>query len=711
MKSRLPLRSALLSRRGAVAGSALVAVLVSGGVFAELAMSDSEGQDVSGAPGASGRPIASPPPVRPEGGSVMQIMAHPDDDLFFMNPDTRQSLRSGRPETSVYVTAGEADGVNSPPVKKGTPRPPADRAKYAEARQNGIRGAYAQMATGDRGSSWTRSSIPTAGGGTAELDTLDAHPGIHLVWVQLRESETILGNQPHSLRGLWKGQTGVLTSQPASGSPAHSFTYTKDQVIKTLAGLMERFRPTHVRTMDPTPGLDGKPGKIIDHQDHIYSARFAQAALQEYADSPNRPDFSVQSYFGYNTSHLPHTFAKPAADAKAAVVETYAWMDPDDNYCASDAGCGDRKVAPDPHGNNWAESVRYSRTNSTSWLQAGKDGSLWAFGVLDQRLAVWHKAPGAHGAWSEPELLPGDGMDPGVSATRLPDGRLVVFGTRTLFGADQGGYQREVVTTVQGANGDFGPWRSLGSPGTSASNGVFDMSTPSAAVDGTGRLTVFLRGGDRRLHSATATEDGGWTPWTTLGGAALIGDPVAVTDSAGRVHVFSSTPKTMSTWVQPNPGAPMPARADDTKLPPNTTGLSARPEGAGVRVYYRAADSGDVQSVLFTGATPSAPVDLGGTSGYGTIGAAGPLVTGRAASGALATLEPGAGAPRWKADENILFTGAPSAVWDGQNDQNDQNGHNGQGAVAAAIGLDGRLYWTRTTGAGAPAAPWTPATN
>ncbi|MFF3977198.1 PIG-L family deacetylase [Streptomyces sp. NPDC001828] len=698
MKSRLPLRSALLSRRGAVAGATLAAVLVSGGVFAELAMSDTEATETPGGHAAATPATVSSGPVRPTGGSVMQIMAHPDDDLFFMNPDTGQSLRSGRPITSVYVTAGESDGVNSPSLKKGTPKPRADRAAYSEARQNGIRGAYAQMATGDRGSSWTRASLPTAGGGTAEIDTLDGHPGIHLVWVQLHEAETVSGNQPHSLRGLWNGQVATLTSQLASGTPAHPFAYTKDQVVKTLAGLMEKFRPTHVRTLDPTPGKEGKLHKIVDHQDHTYSARFAQAAMALYAKSANHPRFSVQNYVGYNTGFLPHTFAKPATDAKADIVKTYAWMDPKDNYCASAAGCGDRKVSSNPHGTNWAESIRYSRTNSTSWLQAGADGSLWAFGVLDQRLAVWHRAPGTDAAWGEPELLPGDGMDSGVSATRLRDGRLAVFGTRTLFGAGLTDYRREVVATVQTTpGGHFGAWRSLGSPDRSGTDGVFDMSTPTAAVDGSGKLSVFLRGGDLQLHATTLGAKGDWTPWAALGGTNLVGDPVATTDATGRVHVFSSTPRTMLTWAQPAPGGALPARASDTGLPPNTTGLSARQDGDGVRVYYRQADSGNVQSVTFAGTTPSAATDLGDTSGYGMVGTAGPLVTGRTASGALATLEPNATDPAWKADSGILFTGAPSAVQDGND------------AVAAAIGLDGRLYWTRT--AGGPAAPWKPAAN
>ncbi|MFF3154424.1 PIG-L family deacetylase [Streptomyces sp. NPDC057910] len=698
MKPRLPLRSALLSRRGAVAGSALAAVLVAGGAFAELAMSDTEGATSPGGRAAAVPASVSSGPVRPASGSVMQIMAHPDDDLFFMNPDTGQSLRSGRPITSVYVTAGESDGVNSPSTRKGAPRPPSDRAKYSEARQNGIRGAYAQMATGDRGAKWTRAVLPTAGGGTAELDTLDGHPGIHLVWVQLREAETISGNQPHSLRGLWNGQVATLTSQLASGTPVRPFAYTKEQVVETLAGLMEKFRPTHVRTLDPTPARAGKFHKIIDHQDHTYSARFAQAALALYAKSANHPHFSVQNYVGYNTGFLPHTFAKPATDAKADIVKTYAWMNPKDNYCASAAGCGDRKVSSNPHGTNWAESIRYSRTNSTSWLQQGKDDSLWAFGVLDQRLAVWHKAPGADATWSGPELLPGDGMDSGVSATRLPDGRLAVFGTRTLFGAQLTDYRREVVAAVQTTpGGPFGAWRSLGSPDRSGVDGVFDLSTPTAAVDGSGTLSVFLRGGDLQLHAATLGTKGDWTPWTALGGTNLVGDPVATTDATGRVHLFSSTAKTLLTWAQPAPGAPLPARASDTGLPPNTTGLSARQDGTGVRVYYRQANSGNIQSVLFSGTTPSAATDLGDTSGYGMVGAAGPLVTGRTASGALATLEPGAPAPAWKSDGSILFTGAPAAVQDGND------------AVAAAIGLDGRLYWTRT--AGGPAAPWQPAAH
>ena len=43
---------------------------------------------------------------------LLQILAHPDDDLYFMNPDTQHTLDSGVPLVSVYVTGGEANGDN-----------------------------------------------------------------------------------------------------------------------------------------------------------------------------------------------------------------------------------------------------------------------------------------------------------------------------------------------------------------------------------------------------------------------------------------------------------------------------------------------------------------------------------------------------------------------------------------------------------------------
>lgn len=85
--------------------------------------------------------VSAAPADPPDAGRVLQIVAHPDDDLCFMDPDLRYSMAAGRPVTSVHLTSGEAEGINAGAAGEATT--PPDKAAYAEARQNGIRSACA----------------------------------------------------------------------------------------------------------------------------------------------------------------------------------------------------------------------------------------------------------------------------------------------------------------------------------------------------------------------------------------------------------------------------------------------------------------------------------------------------------------------------------------------------------------------------------------
>ncbi|MGW7053414.1 PIG-L family deacetylase [Streptomyces sp. NPDC054887] len=650
-------------------------------------------------------------PVRAAGESVMQIVSHPDDDLFFMNPDLSQSVRTGHSLTSVYLTAGEADGVNSfrGGANEGVPLPAPDKVRYAEARQNGIRAAYARMATGDRTSPWQRSAIRTDGGGWAELDTLKARPEVSLVWVQLHEAGASAADRPHSLHGLWDGRVERLESELSSGTPVpEDFSYTRDDVVRTITGLLERFRPTHVRMLDPTNGREATAHMLPDHQDHMYGARFAQLALTEYGRRGDRPHFTVQNYLGYLNGSLPHVLGPDAVREKLETLKTYAWTDYPDNYCDAEAGCGDRKVAGRPTGPGWVYGIRHSRNTSTSWLQSGaREGELWAFSVLDTRLAVWHRAPGAKAgsrpAWTGPALLGGTGLDSGITSERLPDGRIALFGTRTSFDGP-GGYRRDVVTAVQSAaGGAFGPWQSLGMPHSPHAPGSLDISAPAVTVDRAGRATVYLRDGGHALSSRTQLPDGGWGPWRTLGGQQVFGDPTTAVDGEGRGYVFAQTLTSTVVWSQDAPGGPLrgpvPTALPATPLPP-----TVRTDGDGVRLYFRKPGSGDVLTVRFaagsaTGAVPAAAPagtvdDLGGRAGHGAVAAAGALLAARDGSGRLGTAELPAGgavALHWSRG-GFLFGGAPAVT-------TDTAGH----PSVAAVALDGRLHWS---GGGDPA--WQP---
>ncbi|MCX5378663.1 PIG-L family deacetylase [Streptomyces sp. NBC_00091] len=648
---------------------------------------------------SQGKNPAAALPASTTSGTVVQIVAHPDDDLFFMNPDLSRSLLAGVPVTTAYLTSGEADGRNEARGGEAKdPEQPADRAHYAEARQNGIRSAYAQMATGDRTSAWKRTVIPTAGGGQAELDVLVARPQVNLVWLQLREARNPAAQNPDSLRGLWNGEIPALGAQLTTGTPVkQQFSYTKDQVVQSIAGILERYRPTTIRMQDPTPNRYADTGKYTDHQDHMYGARFVQAATALYAERvADRPRFSVQNYLGYHNGTLPHALDPQTAETKIGYLKTYAWQDRTD-YCGSPSGCGDRKVAGSPTGRHWAQSLRYARADNTSWLAEGTAGRLWAFAALDGRMAVWNRDRA--GAWTGPALLPGTGIDPGATTARLPDGRIAVLATRTTLGPRPADYRREVVYAVQAApDGPFGAWLSLGTPEPGDEAGTSAISAPSAAVDAGGRLTVYLRDTRRTLLARVQEPSGGFTDWQRLGGEDLQSDPVSVVDTAGRRHVYATTTQSVLAWTQPAPGAPL-AGPFPTGLPATTVPLSAARDGAGVRLYFRRPDSGVVRSALVT-AGPGAPQvssvsESGGRAGYGAVGVAGRLVTGRADTGTIAATTLG-GPPAWT-ESRMLYAGAPSAVLDPAGT-----------TTTAVLGLDAQLH-TTTTAPTTPRPTWHPA--
>ncbi|MER7736685.1 PIG-L family deacetylase [Streptomyces erythrochromogenes] len=660
------------------------------------------------------QPAAPQAPLRPSvtQGTVLQVVAHPDDDLFFMNPDLSRSISTGVKVTTVYLTAGESDGRNeahSPHLQD--PTRPADHAAYAEARQNGIRAAYAEMATGRRTSAWQRTSVPTTGGGSAEVDVLLDRPEVNLVWMQMREARSISGDNPDSLRGLWDGKVPALGSQLASGTPVTTpFSYTREQAVQAIANVFALYKPTTIRTQDPTPGRTRPAGAFLDHQDHMYGARFVQAATERYAASADRPHFSVQNYVSYPNSSLPPTLDAKAAEEKLGYLKTYAWSDHQD-WCGSPAGCGDRKTATRPTGAGWNQTIRYSRGESTTWITEGTPGRLHAFAALDGQMAYWTR-PGPAADWQGPRFLPatapGTTIDAGASTARLPDGRIAVLATRTTLGTTPQDYRREAVYALQTAPGaDFGPWQNLGTPDTTtpdttAAPGTAARETaaatdaaattalgaPTAAVDATGRITVYQRDSRRTLRARTqSAPDTAFGPWQTLGGTGLQGDPVTATDSAGRRHVYAATDRTVLAWTQPAPGAPL-TGPFPTGLPATTGVLSATPQDDGVRLTFRRPSAGTVTTTLATATATGAPAltppaDTGGEGGYGAVATAGRLLAGRADTGTAAVTLPGP-APAWSQSQ-MLYTGAPAAV----------TAPDGTG-LAAALGLDAGLHLTTT---------------
>ncbi|MFD7079979.1 PIG-L family deacetylase [Streptomyces sp. NPDC059918] len=602
-----------------------------------------------------------------DAGKALEIVAHPDDDLFFINPDLQQSISSGHPVTTVYLTSGEGDGVDLDQHRiqalrsAGLPLP-VNKPLYSEARQNGIRAAYALMATGTRTSPWRRTVIATAGGGQAELDILKAKPSVQLVWLEMKEAESISGYSPVSLHGLWDGNTSRVPSMLTTGTPVRkSFSYNKDQVIATLAGILEHYRPTLVRTQDPTPGQ----GRDLDHQDHIYGARFTQAALSRYAavlPFPRRPHFTVQNYLGYQTSGFGDVLNAPAVQNKLQPLKAYAWAD-ERNDCKSSAGCGDLHVAASGPGQfHWADDIRYARGNSTTWMARGAGGRAEAFAVLDGQLALWREDSSGT-RWSGPQLLPGTGLDPGVHSVTLADGRTAVFATQTTIGSTSSEYRRAVVYAVERApgSGTFTPWRSLGAPAADTQDGTVAFSAPAVLTQPNGHMSVYVRDGNNTLRARYQTPAGSWTPWQHLGGTALHGDPVAAVAANGIGYVFAATPSTVTAWTLTQAGK-ITERAIATGVPTTTLALAAAPADRGVGLWFRQAGTGEIHTM--TASTEADKLRVSPTaavpniSGYGPAASCQGAVAGRTTTGDLTTTD-GSGHSRQSA---LRFSGAASSL-------------------------------------------------
>ena len=91
------------------------------------------------------------PAICTSANSRMNVVAHEDDDILFMNPPTSLDVAAGRCLTTVYLTAGD-DGLG---------------ASYWHGREDGAMAAYATMARVNN--AWTTTRLQTASGQAAVI--------------------------------------------------------------------------------------------------------------------------------------------------------------------------------------------------------------------------------------------------------------------------------------------------------------------------------------------------------------------------------------------------------------------------------------------------------------------------------------------------------------------------------------------------------------
>ncbi|MGC9667543.1 PIG-L family deacetylase [Planosporangium sp. 12N6] len=634
----------------------------------------------------------------------MQILAHADDDLYFMNPDLAQSVRSGAATVSVYLTAGEADGRNVPSNDPNRADAPVDFERYAAARQNGIRAAYATMVTGDRAAEWTREVLPMGDGFSAELATLCADPGVILIFFNLRMAP---GTPPVRILNLWNGS---IDSQPTlcpTGSPlGGTYSLTRERLLSALGDLLARFAPSVVRVMDLDPDHTAysadRGAEYCDNADHTAAAMFAMEAVRRYDDAGHDQPCVVESYRGYWNKLWPHNLSGTAFVEKMDLITIYGGADP--HPCADRSLCGDLVLGDRAYNRGYGQSTTYRFPGTTNWLQLGDDGRLYAFAVLDGRPVVWTEVEPASNEWSAPVVL-GDGLfAPQLHVVRTARDGLRLFGMRITLSSSPYEHRRDVVTAAQkGSDGPFDAWENLGNPYNKPGLNPIkrrEMGMPVVAFNADGMMRLFVRNFGTGLN-CLPQDKAGWGSWQDLRGTCQ--DSVAtVTTDSGRIEVFGATRTGILRWYQPRPNAaferdyslPFPAPAGPptvVKLPDGRLLMVVRQPSTGWALMYRQTEP--------DGRWDPQPQMAGGHGGFGLVSATvlgdGTVAlaqrNGAGSVGVSFQSTTGAGGSTEWLETGPMFAHSPSGAIDASGR-----------LVVAVLGLDGKLHSARFDQGGQP---------
>lgn len=252
----------------------------------------------------------------------MNIVAHQDDDLLFMNPAILQAMHKQRCQRTVYLTAGDAGYGRF----------------YWLGRERGSEAAYDYM-DGPGNDIWVSRVVKLSDNAYATVANPRGNSKLSLIFLHLPDGD--IGGSGFkdsgyvSLRKLDDGRIKTIGSVDGQSS------YTARQLVVALKQLMEIYEPTLVRTQ---ANYIGK--KYPDHSDHLAVGSFAKRAFSLYeaghANDPIKP--SLRFYIGYPVHGLPPNVFGQDLRQKEAAFFAYGTFDP--GVCAGLKQCGRGSAYP-----------------------------------------------------------------------------------------------------------------------------------------------------------------------------------------------------------------------------------------------------------------------------------------------------------------------------------------------------------------------------
>ena len=235
--------------------------------------------------------------------STMNVVAHEDDDLLFMNPDILQSLKAGNCERTVFVTAGDA-GSKFSWLK----------------REQGSEAAYAQM-LGVKNPLWIERVLELGEHQFVKVATLKGEPRVSLMFMHLPDGDlTGKGFAATAHQSLAQLNTDASVVSTVDGQ-SH---YNKEQLVESLSKIMQLYQPSVVRTQSAVHSE-----RFKDHSDHYETGRLATEAAEMYQITLGSETVRVPVtyYVGYPVREKPENVLGDVLSAKQAAFFAYARFD------------------------------------------------------------------------------------------------------------------------------------------------------------------------------------------------------------------------------------------------------------------------------------------------------------------------------------------------------------------------------------------------
>jgi LmbE family N-acetylglucosaminyl deacetylase len=235
---------------------------------------------------------------------VVNVVAHEDDDLLFINPDIQTDITAGKCVATIYLTAGDAGG------------------DYYPARERGELDAYSFMA--GQANTWNFSDAGVPGKPIPKY-TLAGNPKVSLVFLRLPDGNGdglgIATNGFQSLEKLFDGRIARMTAKDGTAS------YSKTELVSTLTILYRSLQVDTIRAQDYL-----RPFGDNDHSDHLAASRIARLAHQNYE--------IIHNFVGYVDGPiwtLPVNLTPAQSARKEAILLTYSRNDI--GACQTSAQC------------------------------------------------------------------------------------------------------------------------------------------------------------------------------------------------------------------------------------------------------------------------------------------------------------------------------------------------------------------------------------